>query len=201
MGLAIRAAMVASGGAVASDVNHGSRTAAGSASAGSLSSSRWIGSHVELVLGELDDIGEDGVMGSGLLARAGLLGLVGQGHLVAVMAVGHDHGRGGDRLGDGGHHARLGHPPQAMVDPVGAGAGQGRLGHVAQIGEAGRHRQAPDGREVGAGGPEQIEAVLLVLGRGAFVGEDVDPGGSKPSAPSTPVVWRGLPASSWNPIR
>jgi hypothetical protein len=47
------------------------------------------------------------------------------------------------------------------------------VGRVEGGGDARRHREPPDGREVGPGRPEQVEAVALGLGQGLLVGQDV----------------------------
>ena len=62
-----------------------------------------------------------------------------------------------------------------MADPV-VVVGVGHrlvVGRVEGGRHPGRHGEAPDGREVGPGGAQQVEPVALGLGQGLLVGEDV----------------------------
>ena len=105
------------------------------------------------------------------------LALVGEGRLVAVVAVGHD-----DRLlADGGRDGRAdrgvvdaphGVPHAVLVDDV----RERRLVDREEVGEALGQREAPDGRRVGPARSEQVEAVALRLLGGVLVGEDVGAG-------------------------
>ena len=68
--------------------------------------------------------------------------------------------------------------------------------------QPGGEGEAPDRVEVGAGGPEQLQAIALRLGQRALVGHDVAVAVlSSVSAPITPVVCWGRPSSPVNCMR
>ena len=81
-----------------------------------------------------------------------------------------------------------------MADPVVVVGVADRL--VVRRVEGGRdavgHGEAPDGREVGSCGAQQVQAVALRLGQCLLVGKDVAllAGSASPSSPMTPVVAR-----------
>ena len=122
---------------------------------------------------------------------------VGEGGLVAVVAVGDHHRRRPHRVGDGRHHARLGDPPQPVVHAVLVGGpAHGRPAHLAQLGEALGQRQRPTpatgwpGSPAAAGGGRPWACPWCARG-GAPAPSS---GGDSSSAPRMPVVWWATPA-------
>ena len=100
---------------------------------------------------------------------------VGEGRLVAVVAVGDHHRRRPHRLAHGVDQRRRRRSPTARGarrprrwPPRAAGSSRSNV-----LVRPGGQRQAPDGGEVGPGGPQQVEAVALGLGQGLLVGEDL----------------------------
>ena len=134
------------------------------------------GADGELILGQLHDEGQDEIVRAGRTPVGGpAFGLIRQCRLVAVMPVGDDHRRLGHGGGDGVDGvAVIEHPELVAHAVVVVGVGTGLvLGGVERGRQPVAHRQPPDRREVGPGGPEQIETVALGLGQRLLVRQDV----------------------------
>ena len=74
--------------------------------------------HGELVLDQLHEVGEGGAGGAGVAVGGLPLRLVGERGLVAVVAVGDDHGLLGHRRGDRGDSRRVVDPPHGVAHAV-----------------------------------------------------------------------------------
>jgi hypothetical protein len=112
-----------------------------------------------------------------IVRTAGLLFVpVGEGGLVAVMAVGDDQRRCADPLPDAVDEVALDRE-QAVLDAVlvnaGGGGGAARQCRFEQLRQPARRREHPDGVEVGPHRSEEVEAVALGLSHRALVGQDV----------------------------
>ena len=134
------------------------------------------GADGELVLGQFDDEGHHEVVRPGPAAVGGAaLGLIGAGRLVAMVAVGQDDGRRRHGGADRRHGVGVAQDPELVADPV-VVVGVGHrlvVGGVEGGRHPGRHGEAPDRRQVGPRGPQQVQAVALRLGQRLLVGEDV----------------------------
>jgi hypothetical protein len=104
-----------------------------------------------------------------------------------MVAVG-DHDRlGSHGVGDGVAHAGVVDYPHRVAHALAVVDVGHRFGvHREQVGEPLGQRQSPDGGEVGAARPQQLEPVAAGLGGRALVGEDVAPRGAKGQGPDHP---------------
>ena len=161
------------------------------------------GVHGELVLDQLDEVGERGAGVAGVAVGRLPLGLVGERGLVAVVAVGDHHGLLGDRRGDGGARWRGRRPARrcgarrprrrrrrAARRRTGSRSVRPLASDRPQIAERlARHERSRSSRS--------LLAFLVVCSWGRMS----VPGGLSSRAPITPVVRRSTPSSSVEVMR
>ena len=155
---------------------------------------RWMGGHVELVVDQLDDVGEHRLgAGRAVGARGPLLVAVGEAGLVAVVAVGDDHRVVGHRSGDGRGPSRVVDQPQGVGDAV-----------VAAQEATGAWSSSSSSDRPGAGDRPHTADRLAWVARMRCRRSDLalgvvcswgrmppSPGRDSSRAPNTPVVWCG----------
>ena len=153
----------------------------------------------ELVLDELHEEGQGGARLAGVTLRRFPFGLVGEGRLVAVVAVGDQHGVVRDGRGDGRTGGGIVDPPDGVADAILVDdGGERRLVHREEVGEALREGEAPDrrrSRHERRRSRRSLFAFLVVCSWGRMS----VPGRVSSRAPITPVVSRSTPSSPVRP--